>query len=672
LKNPFPQILRIRFHVASLLGNALPLLGKHSSPCLFFSSLHFLLSVKTSANRCKLLLGSFISDEANEAAKVKQNYPVMVVIGNPPYSYESANTGSWISSLVRDYYQVDGKPLGERNPKGLQDDYVKFIRFAQWRIEQTGYGILAFISNHGYLDNPTFRGMRQSLLQSFDDIYVLDLHGNSKKKERSPDGSKDENVFDIQQGVVIGIFVKRKTKADTSHTATVRHAHLWGPREVYEKKMGPTQRLVDGKYYWLAENELATTEWTILEPLSPFYLFVPQNADLRAEYSGLWKLSELVLLNSVGIATSRDNLTIHYSSQELMNTVRRFGSLSKEEAREEFSLGSDTRDWQVHLAQEDVNQQPISGEYVKKILYRPFDFRYTYYTGRTRGFISMPRYELIRHMLYANLAICVGRQGQAIGSDKWDLIFCGKLMEDYNLYRRGNNACFPLYLYPDLKKDALFDTNPTSTAPGNRRPNLSPAFITDISNKLNMQFIPDGKGDLQQTFGPEDIFNYMYAVFHSPTYRARYVEFLKIDFPRLPLTSNTDLFRELCSLGERLVGLHLVEKFGKALPKYPAKGNNLVEKVEYLEPKNQGDSAEQGRVYINKTQYFEGVPPEVWNFHVGGYQVCHKWLKDRKGRVLSFEDIQHYQRIVAALAETIELMEQVDEVIEAHGGWPVE
>ncbi|MBV8822947.1 MAG: hypothetical protein JO123_09175, partial [Ktedonobacteraceae bacterium] len=220
--------------------------------------------------------------------------------------------------------------------------------------------------------------------------------------------------------------------------------------------------------------------------------------------------------------------------------------------------------------------------------------------------------------------------------------------------------------YPDPNKKGLFDINETSTAPGNRCPNLSPAFIEDITNKLSMAFTPDGKGNLQNNFGPEDIFNYMYAVFHSPIYRSRYAEFLKIAFPRLPLTSNRDLFRQLCGIGERLVGLHLMEQLGSATPQYPVAGNDVVEKVTYSKP-----SCEAGRVWINRTQYFAGVPPEVWDFHVGGYKVCEKWLKDRKGRTLSFEDIRHYQRIVAALAETRALMEQVDEAIDEHDGWPM-
>jgi len=231
------------------------------------------------------------------------------------------------------------------------------------------------------------------------------------------------------------------------------------------------------------------------------------------------------------------------------------------------------------------------------------------------------------------------------------------------------NTLFPLYLYPGSYQEEFSDTNEPSNAPGGRRPNLAQAFILDISNKLNMTFIPDGKGDLQRTFGPEDIFNYIYAVFHSPTYRERYAEFLKIDFPRLPLTSNTDLFRELCKLGDGLVGLHLMETSGQFITSFPEPGNNVIEKVEYTQS---ADDPERGRVWINKTQYFAGVPLQAWNFHVGGYQVCQKWLKDRKGRALSYDDILHYQKIVVALAVTIYLMDEIDETIEMGGGWPIE
>jgi predicted helicase len=632
-------------------------------------------SLEQAFSRSKLLLGSFISDEANEAAKVKQDYPVMVVLGNPPYSGHSADKGEWVTNLlhgddgrsgkkVGNYFEVDGKPLGERNPKWLNDDYVKFIRFAQWRIEQTGYGILAFITNHGYLDNPTFRGMRQSLMQSFDDIYVIDLHGNSKKKERSPDGTKDENVFDIQQGVAIGIFVKRKQIADEPHLANVRHAHLWGSREVYEKTF-QGQSLVGGKYYWLAENDLNTTEWTKLLPEFPFYLFVPQNIDLLEEYEHGIKITEIMPVNVLGFQTHRDNFAIDFGREMLFTRINEMRDkyISDQEYAEKYKLANN-RDWQLSKARQRLRSDTNWQTRFINFLYRPFDWRFCYFNEAAMDY---PCIELRQHMLQPNISLNVNRQTKA---DEWRhaLVANTPTPAIYTEIKDGSNA-FPLYLYPNPNKKELFDFDESSSTPGGRRPNLSPAFITDISNKLNMRFISDGKGDLQQTFGPEDIFDYMYAVLHSPTYRTRYAEFLKIDFPHLPITSNADLFCELCRLSGRLVRLHLMEKFGKTMPKYPVKGNDVVEKIEYMEPR---DPPKQGRVNINKEQYFEGVTPEVWNFHIGGYRVCHKWLKDRKGRTLTFEDIQHYQRVVAALDETIELMKQIDRTLEEHGGWPIE
>ncbi len=629
----------------------------------------------------RLLLGGFISDEANEAAKVKQDYPVMVIVGNPPYSGHSANKGKWINELLHgmddrtgkkigNYFEVDGKPLGERNPKWLNDDYVKFIRFSQWRIEQTGYGILAFITNHGYLDNPTFRGMRQSLMQTFDDIYVLDLHGNAKKKERSPDGGNDKNVFDIQQGVAIGIFVKKQVKPSVSKLANVYHAHLWGEREIFEKT-GQERRLIGGKYYWLAENSITTTKWKKVEPQSPFYLFIPQDGILQDEYEQGWIPTEIMFTNVLGFQTHRDFFAIDFDKEPLRRriTEMRDASIPDQEYEGKYGL-SGNPDWKVADARKKLRSDVDWQTRFIQCSYRPFDLRHSFFSD---VIIDRPRKELLEHVVgKENICIGLGRQGIAVNDPMWALLTISKEPVDANMFRRGGVNVFPLYLYP--KQKTLLDTDEPSTAPGGRRPNLSPAFIAALSEKLNMRFVVDGKGDLVHEFGPEDVFDYMYAVFHAPTYRARYAEFLKIDFPRLPLTSDADLFRALRSLGQRLVALHLMEAFSKSvMPGFPVKGNGMVEKVEYQEPSNANGQTdgEHGRVYINKTQYFSGVPADVWAFHVGGYQVCHKWLKDRKGRALTYADIQHYQRIVGTLAETITLMEQVDTVIEEHGGWPL-
>ena len=345
----------------------------------------------------------------------------MVVLGNPPYSGHSANKALWIKDLLRgqdsqtgaktgNYFEVDGQPLRERNPKWLNDDYVKFMRFAQWRIEKTGYGILAFITNHGYLDNPTFRGMRQSLMQTFDDIYVLDLHGNSKKKERSPDGSKDENVFDIQQGVAIGIFVKRQKKASVSSMANVYHTHLWGEREVYEG-VREERKLVEGKYYWLAENDMTTTHWEKLEPDRPLYLFVPQNISLRDEYEGGRKLTEIMSVNVLGFQSHRDSFAISFDKETLRARIDDMcnQSLSDQELAERYNLSSNSI-WNMAEARKKLCRDSERYSHIIPCFYRPLDKRYCCFSVIV---MDRPRAELKQHMLQPNLSLNVPRQTKA-------------------------------------------------------------------------------------------------------------------------------------------------------------------------------------------------------------------------------------------------------------------
>ncbi|HEX8138383.1 MAG TPA: type ISP restriction/modification enzyme [Pyrinomonadaceae bacterium] len=619
------------------------------------------------------LFAQEIAAEANEASRIKQEAPVMVVLGNPPYSGDSVNSGKWIVDLLHgtdrlnaqktaNYYEVDGQQLGEKNPKWLLDDYVKFIRFAQWRIEQTGYGILAFITNHGYLDNPTFRGMRQSLMETFDDIYVLNLHGNSKKKERAPDGSEDKNVFDIQQGVAIGIFIKRAS--GKKKTATVQHAHLWGLREIYEENEHVGRVLTGGKYHWLWQNDLSTTCWTILEPKSPHYLFVPQDNDLRVEYDKAQPVVQIMPVNGWGVKTRRDYLLVDFSRTVLASRFQDIRKLSTEEAISKYGI-KEAPHWNFASAKKQMREDTDNN--VREILFRPFDIRFVYYEKCMieRG---DHRFDLMRHLFAENLSLITVRRSEIAGIPQH--FFCSKIISVlHSTSAKEANFVFPLYLYPDNLKANLFDTDESTKAPSGRRANLAPEFVADFAGRLKMAFIPDGKGDLDSTFGPEDVFAYMYAVFHAPTYRSRYAEFLKIDFPRLPLTSKPELFRALCALGDELVGLHLMERHAPAITRYPVAGDNMVEAVRYTQP---DEGSTTGRVWINREQYFEGVPPEVWGFHVGGYQVCQKWLKDRKGRKLTYDDLTHYQHIVSALAETIRLMAEIDTVIEEYGSWPLD
>ncbi len=606
--------------------------------------------------------GAQIKAEAEAAKDIKQDTPVMVILGNPPYSGHSVNTGNWIKGLLNgkdiisntktdSYFEVDGKPLGERNPKWLNDDYVKFIRFSQWRIEQTGYGILAFVTNHGYLDNPTFRGMRQSLLKTFDEIYILDLHGNSKKKETCPDGSVDQNVFDIQQGVAIGIFIKYQNKSDKS--AAIYHADLWGKREIFENK-----QLISGKYHWLEENNFISTEWQILKPDSPFYLFKPQNIDLREEYKQFWKINEMMSVNVLGFQTHRDHFAIDFDKINIIKRSQelRGKNLSNEEYATKYEI-RDNRDWQLDQARKKIRSD---GDWQQKIVgcsYRPFDWRYCYFSDVSMDY---PRRELIDHVFRKeNLCINTVRQTKL---ETWQhsMVSNTPTPAIFVEIKDGSNV-FPLYLY-STDKPTLFEAESTNTSQG-RRPNLAPEFINKISQKLGLEFFPDGKGDQIKTFAPEDIFNYIYAVFHSPEYRQRYAEFLKIDFPRVPLTSNKQLFWELANKGDRLVQLHLMKETGVEISSYPIDGSNLVEQVKYNET--------QQRVWINSEQYFADVPPHIWSFYVGGYQVCQKWLKDRKGRELSFDDLIHYQNIISILGATVEIMNEIDQIINKYGGFPL-
>ena len=594
-----------------------------------------------------------LSNEANSAYEIKKHKPVLVVLGNPPYSGHSANKGEWISKLVRDYYFCDGKPLGERNPKWLQDDYVKFLRWGQWRIEQTGQGVLAFITNHGYLDNPTFRGMRQNLMQTFDEIYLLDLHGNSKKKETVPNtGEADQNVFDIRQGVAIGIFVKlppdARAKKKEKAPATVHHCHLWGAQR---------QR----KYDWLSQHHVENSRWTKLEPTSPHYLFIPQDTRRRKEYEGGWKVTDMMPVNSAGIVTARDSLSICWNKGQVEQSVRSFAALSVETARAEFALGPDARDWKVHLAQEDIRNTGFESSKIKTILYRPFDRRWTYFTGTTRGFLCMPRPEVMTHMIAGkNLAMILTRQTR----DNWSAFSAETLMAHKSVAAYDINSAFPLYLYPNgkLPEEDLFEHS------NGRRPNFSTGFIKDFCENLQVKFVPDGLGRPgKRQVGPESIFNYAYAVFHSPSYRKRYAQFLRADFPRLPITSDFELFRRLVGFGGELVDLHARGKGEGQGPSFPMAGENLVGDVRYQPPQGK----EPGRVWINGRQYFEGVPETVWKFPIGGYLPAQRWLKDRKERKLTYEDITGYARIVFALSETRKLMTQIDEAIENHGGWPL-
>ena len=571
---------------------------------------------------------SSLAEESRLAGAVKNQTPILLILGNPPYSGHSSNTGAWIRRLIDEYKQVDGKPLGEKNPKWLQDDYVKFLRFAQWKIEQAGRDVVGMITNHSYLDNPTFRGMRQSLMHTFDDIYILDLHGNSLKKETGPGGSLDQNVFDIRQGVAIAFFVKRGSEKERD--TRVHHAELYGDRE--------------SKYTYLNDHDRGSTEWQQINPASPFYLFVSRDDVLEAEYSQLTSIPDVFPVNSVGIVTARDRLTIRWSEREAWDTVRAFSQMDPELARQAYQLGEDAQDWKVEMAQNDLLDPGLTREKVVPILYRPFDVRHTYYTGRSQGFICRPRSEVMRHMLAGeNRALCIGRQGHVVGAGEWNLLYCSHTIEDFNLFYRGGNVNFPLYLYPTADRDDLFAHHEASE----RQPNLNPKLVAALTEAHS------------RAPSPEEIFHYIYAILYAPSYREKYAEFLRTDFPRVPFAGTRKLFANIAALGTRLADLHLLKSPELDPPtcRFEGEGDVVVART-----KAQGFcyEADEQRMYVNKTQYFGPIPPEVYEYQIGGYQVCDKWLKDRRDRRLDLDDIRTYCRMVTAIGITLAIQQELD------------
>jgi type I restriction-modification system DNA methylase subunit len=578
-----------------------------------------------------------LADESHMAEAVKTTQPVLVIMGNPPYSGTSSNKGVWISALINDYKQVDGKPLGEKNPKWLQDDYVKFIRFAQWKIDQAGEGVLGFITNHSYLDNPTFRGMRQSLMTSFDQLHVLNLHGNSLKKEKSPDGSKDENVFDIMQGVAIVLAVKRRGIAKG-----IWYSDLWGDR--------------DAKYATLGDGQMTQTSWKELTPRGDRYLFVPQDATLAAVYEESPKLTEVFQNHNVGIVTSRDTFVIDVDRETLKHRIDQFRNpaIPDEEIRGVFGL-KDTATWRLHDARKTVQEDSSWEDSIVPILYRPFDLRWVFYHD---AMVERMRRDVMRHMVPCNVGLCAMRQVSLEGG--YSHVFVTSSIVDNRTFvsSKGIIELFPLYSQgASVSADEDAFTRKTESWPL-RHANLNPDVVAAVAKGLGFETIADGHGSLTRgSMGPEDLFAYIYAILYSPAYRLRYVEFLKSDFPRIPFTKDPSTFVKLAALGQQLIDLHLMRspELDNPISRFCGKGDSSVTKVEY--------DADRGRVSINPIQYFDGITPDLWSYQIGGYQVLAKWLKDRKGRFLTSANSIHYSCIVAAILKTLSLQLQIDEYV---------
>ncbi|HET8803312.1 MAG TPA: type ISP restriction/modification enzyme, partial [Aequorivita sp.] len=584
------------------------------------------------------LFANWLSTEANEANHIKRDTPVMCVIGNPPYSGISSNNGEWISNLIEDYKYVDGVHFNERK-HWLNDDYVKFLRYGQHFIEKNGSGVLAFINPHGFLDNPTFRGMRWHLLKTYDKIYTIDLHGNSKKKETAPDGSPDQNVFDIMQGVSINFFVKTGKKKP-NELGKVFHCDLYGRREF--------------KYNFLTENTLKTVEFEEIKYTKPYFFFVPKNQKGRDKYENGFRVDELFTSNVTGIVTARDSVVIDTDKNQLIKRIEKFtdDQFTDREIRSWLFpnkkdgkyLAGNSRGWKLELARSKIAKNDHNS-FIKDIDYRPFDIRKIYYSP---DMVDWGRENLMRHFLEGNnIGLMICRQ---TAIDSWEHVGITKIIaDDSRVSNRSKERGYilPLYLYPEKTEQQNIEQSQVRT------PNLKTEIINQFAEVLGLTFTNE-KESVENTFAPIDILDYIYAVLHSPTYREKYKVFLKIDFPRVPYPKVKDTFWKLVKLGGEIRQIHLLEspKVEQYITQYPIDGDNEVGKPKYKDSK----------VYINDTQFFDNVPQVAWEFYIGGYQPAQKWLKDRKGRKLEFDDILHYQKIIVALSETHRLMQEIDEV----------
>jgi predicted helicase len=567
-----------------------------------------------------LPFAQWLSNEVKQANTIKRDMPIMVVIGNPPYSGHSANNGEWMNRLLDVYKKEPGgkERLKERNPKWLNDDYVKFIRLSEHLIEKNGEGILGFITNHGYLDNPTFRGMRWHLLKTFDQIHILDLHGSTKKKDKTPSGTSDVNVFDIQPGVAIVIAAKTSANNRSKTLASLKYAELWGERAT--------------KYDALWKTKIDSSVFESISPETPQFLFVKRNHKLNKSYEAGFSVEQAFPLGVMGFQTHRDNFAIAWNRDEISSRCQELRNLTIPNS--DLALRYDLKDnagWKLAKARAAIANDRAWNEKISPCGYRPLDVRTCYLSDVT---MDRPRKELIQHGLNRrNIFIGIGRQGLAVGAIEWCLVTCSSFPMDANLFRRGGLRVSPLYLYPS---DSDLDQT--------RRIN----FDQKLWKKLKALAKDKTHGE------PDEIatFDYIYGVLHCPEYRETYAEFLKSDFPRIPWPSSPEEFWSVSEKGGMLRRLHLMEPdaVGETSCPFKGEGDNTVDKPRF----------EKGKVFINATQYFDNVPEVSWNFFIGGYQPAQKWLKDRKTRALTFDDVKHYQKIIKILAETDRIMKTIE------------
>lgn len=569
-----------------------------------------------------LPFAQWLSSEVKQANAIKRDMPIMCVLGNPPYLGEGGKSEGWLGRLMNDYKKEPGgiEKLKEKNSKWINDLYVKFIRLSSHLIEKNGSGVLGFITNHGYLDNPTFRGMRWHLLKSFDKIWILDLHGNSKKKELSPDETPDKNVFDIQQGVSI-IIACKSSNANVA-LGKVMHGELWGDRE--------------SKYNTLFESSIKSNIFSELDYKAPQYAFSRLDLSASEDYEKGPLLNELMPLHGNGIVTKRDELNIQATPAGVVQVVHDFQNLPEADVRMKYHLPADVRDWKYAWAKKDVSDHAANIP-IQEIGYRLFDNRYIFYSGRARGLVGWPVTNVMQNYIRGeNIGLLTSkahkdaRFAHAFVTDKpTEAIF-------YSATTGSNAMNFPLYIYPDEQA-------------------LDKGRRINFNNEHLSRFKHLGEDSAHGTPDEVAVFDYIYGVLHSSEYRKTYAVFFKSGFPRIPWPSSADAFWTTSAKGTRLRKLHLLEAEAIGSTPFPFTGDGAgrVGQTRY----------DDGKIWINDNQYFDAVPEEAWNLVIGGYQPAYKWLKDRRGMDLGFEDIKHYQKVIKVLSETAKILAEPENAV---------
>lgn len=592
----------------------------------------------------------YITDESNAASIIKRDTPIMVIMGNPPYKEKSANKGAWIMGLMDDYKQEPGlqktiisrnrktgevkykNTLDEKNAKGINNDYCKFIRLGHNFVTRNQEGVLAYICGNTFTKTNIFRGMRYQLLQDFDDIYILNLHGSSKFDESSQD-TDDENIFNIKVGVSVNIFVKRKNSQHTG-IATVHYKDIFGTRRQ--------------KLDFLSSHQLQDIDFETISPEAPFYDFCPktENHDkLKEQYEQGFKLSSLMPKKTQGLKTGDDKTLILPDATSLKILIEDLISDKTDSFLYETYHFKDTE--KITGTRRAIKNNQNRQKYLTNICYRPFDERWTYLHS---DLVQRPRPLIQSSMLgKENLMLCIGKQGTAIGNNEWSLVWISSLPTDMNVNPRGGAYLFPLLIF-----EAGY-ANPTF--------NFAYDIIEKFEEKIGLKLqSEDSERRENGGFLGRDVIDYIYAVLHSSKYRRKYHQFLQNDFPVIPYPNSAEYFFKMSTLGTQLRSYHLLEDISSSdfITQYPvSKGSNLVTIRRY-----EAIDSENGRVWINDTRYFDNVPLNAWELLVSGYQPLDKWLKDRMGLTLSGDDIRHFQMMVVALTKTAELMVQIDECVD--------